>query len=1080
MTFCLRGYIHAFLLLLVLLASARADDAPTNPEPSTPDEPRILRDGFESNRPSWREEATDATVLLRAHDRTQELAHEGRFSERFLFEADHGSGIHYSYKLPPSPLSADLSATLYVRSNRTGAQLFARVILPEDIDPNTGQPTALLIPGTSLTRTNHWERLEVAGLPLTVERQAWVVRQDTGRPVSVRGAYLDSLVINLYEGAAPTEIELDELAVGPLRPMPESEKPRLVRPASSTPPSEITEPPRTDPPPAAAATAGSGRVQVVGSVLQRDGKDWFPRIIAAPGADIEQLRRAGPDVLAIDPTLDPAELTKALELGYLLMPRIPLAADSDPQAALSFPLKDSVAFWDLGTDLGGHHDLGYREAEIDRVRQAIRSLHALPPNLSRLSEGTVSGMFPQFALFGQSLDLIGVRADDACTSTEPMSTFHYLEQRRMLTATKNPTALFLAWVPASAPRVLQSAIWGEDVPPSWGWPQIQPEQIRLYTYAALSAGYRGIGFRAFADLSQPSGLDRLYEMTLLIAEIELLETIFARAHDPILKLPTFPPDPKIKLQYKSSGQAGGLSGLGRSNGQVKDEQKEREPLKTTRASVIDLPDGRSKLLVVADFAAGAQVMPSLMAQRELNILVPAAVSAQAFEITLGGVTPLTTRGDTGGRRIVLPVFNTTALILLTPDLSLVEPLRAQIQALAPRAVDIAIKQAELQLQETETIHALLTQQGRPVRQGDDLILKAKNELQKARDYQARLEFDYAWSFARSVGQALRSVRRAHWEHAMRLYTYALRIREKTDGLPPQPVKVMAKADGQGEQAVEQTRWRQPAVIVNAVECPPLLAWQSLPHFYQSWLPAIAPNGPPFGPNLMSNGHFEVSPQALREAGWKDESYATEGVTASVSLSQNDGYMPKTTALKFKVLPNLDLSDLDKSKFVTPEGKPDENAYFEALRQKADKTSVPYLDHPAAAVRTPPVSVKANHLVRIRVLVKMPRQIVPGAGGLIVRDSLGGQRLQVKVTGGVRDWSEVVIFRRVPADTELSVLLGMAGYGIAFFDQLRIDVLGDVSNPASSPALPNPSPLARQPLPRRTAVQPPLPPVRPRR
>ncbi len=156
---CGRGWIRAILVLLVTTGPLRAaqDD----------DNPQILRDGFESTRPSWTEEGTDATfVILRTHDRTNEVAHEGRYSERFVFEAGPGSGIHYRYTLPPSALSPTLKATLYVRSNRPGAQIFARVILPEAIDPDTGKPTPLLIAGTSLSAPDHWERLEITGLPL--------------------------------------------------------------------------------------------------------------------------------------------------------------------------------------------------------------------------------------------------------------------------------------------------------------------------------------------------------------------------------------------------------------------------------------------------------------------------------------------------------------------------------------------------------------------------------------------------------------------------------------------------------------------------------------------------------------------------------------------------------------------------------------------------------------------------------------------------------------------------------------------------------------------------------------------------
>jgi hypothetical protein len=129
----------------------------------------------------------------------------------------------------------------------------------------------------------------------------------------------------------------------------------------------------------------------------------------------------------------------------------------------------------------------------------------------------------------------------------------------------------------------------------------------------------------------------------------------------------------------------------------------------------------------------------------------------------------------------------------------------------------------------------------------------------------------------------------------------------------------------------------------------------------------------------------------------------------------------------------------------------------------------FLDHPAAAVQSPPVAVKGRQLVRIRVLVKMPpkrprgangkyvRELPLGAGGLIVRDSLGGETLQYRTTAALPDWSEVTLLRRVPTDGELTVTLGLAGFGTAYFDDLRIEPLetlrGELAGPRTAPAPP---------------------------
>ena len=103
----------------------------------------------------------------------------------------------------------------------------------------------------------------------------------------------------------------------------------------------------------------------------------------------------------------------------------------------------------------------------------------------------------------------------------------------------------------------------------------------------------------------------------------------------------------------------------------------------------------------------------------------------------------------------------------------------------------------------------------------------------------------------------------------------------------------------------------------------------------------------------------------------------------------------------------------------------------------------FLETPAAAVQSPPIPVKASQMVRIRVRLLLPQRMPAGGGGLIVRDSLGGELLQFRSTDPIPDWTELTLYRRAPADGDLVVTLGLAGIGTASFDDLRIDVLGSV-------------------------------------
>ena len=77
-------------------------------------------------------------------------------------------------------------------------------------------------------------------------------------------------------------------------------------------------------------------------------------------------------------------------------------------------------------------------------------------------------------------------------------------------------------------------------------PPVQPEQLRLMTYLALSAGYRGLGFLGDADLTGNDGPGRALwiEMSFLNLEIDLCEQILAEndTSDPLVhRLRSRPP-----------------------------------------------------------------------------------------------------------------------------------------------------------------------------------------------------------------------------------------------------------------------------------------------------------------------------------------------------------------------------------------------------------------------------------------------------------------------------------------------------------------------------------------------------------
>lgn len=965
-----------------------------------------LRDGFETGQTSWRLEETDTTVRLQ-HDRSDRAAREGRTSERFRLNAGAGSSFYVSYPLPKVRVEDDPRVSLFVRSNRSGMQLLGRVVLPADVDPENNQPTFVTIVGTMYESPERWRRLELTDIAAAVDEQARVIRAATNRPVSLEGAYLERLVVNLYGGPGDTEVFLDDLTVEPV-PLDAEIAP------SPTPAPDAPEGPAPDMaglddgPPDHDGPATGQRVELIRNRLKKDGQDWFFTSIEAPGADIDALRAAGFDVLEVRLDTDPEILRRAVAAGFMLMPRLearpgdpdgPLDGSRALSAASSFPEKDAVAFWNLGESLGLDRDLATRKAERDRIRKISSELRRSREGFSRLSTGLVFGMFPDYARSPQNLDMIGTIPSGWGTVEEMVFAIRSLTTRRNLAIRGNAEQLFWSRVDIAPHETARLSIWGDDAPPAWGEPRIQPEQVRLYTYMALAAGYRGISYRADAELTRPSGRPMLLEMALLNEEIDLFEPLLARGPESIDMLDTFPPEP---TQEASPG------GLG---GRRPERKAETGPHPFIKAASLTTRDRRGVLLVVAEFTGQGQFQPGQMAMNDLTIIVPAQESATAWEISPGGVKPLTRSTVPGGLKVVLPVFDTTALVLVTTDIALVRALEDAISRVRPRAVQMAIEQARLKYQWTAEINARLALLGQKAKDAEDLIHHSSEAIKLAQEKLDDMDYESAWSEARRASRPLRLLMRAQWDQSFLEMTRAIKYRRGD----PDDRQVRA-----ARLAKREIKPRIPLLQNTPVTCPTLLSFNTLEQHLE-WVAQIRDGY--FGANLLPSGSFE-EPDTLETAGWSERGHRFEGVATSVR-SVEGGVDGSRRAIRLAAGP--------------------------AVKGGIDDLP-PLLDQPAVAVVSPPIAVEARQFLRISVLVRIPRMMTPGGGGVIIRDSIGGEPLQFRTTNSLYDWHEVVLFRRVASNEPLTITLGLAGYGSVFFDDLRVQRLED---PSTSPARPSP-------------------------
>ena len=949
----------------------------------------ILRDGFETDRVTWRQEATDAAIRLIAHDRSDRAAHEGKLSEHFEFEAGPGSALYYSYATPKVPIRPALQVSLFVRSNRVGVALSGRVILPNDFDAETKQPTFLTIAGTVYEESDRWRKLEITDFPVAVERQARILRASSKRPVKIEGAYLERIIVNIHGGQGENEVFLDDLTISPV-------------------PADEVAGGRDDGPLVEEADQGAvaprqnaeSIVTLPRNRLKKEGRDWVPTIIDAPGADIKMLRDAGFDVLATPREADPLRVQNAVDNGMMLMPKLDV---NDPESPLdgpsalalirNFPHRQSVAFWNLGDDLGATPDLEDRKAELKRVREVISAIRKTSTDSSILTTGTIASLWAQYGRVPQNLDLLGASPTMWGTSAETALTLRYLAARRDLTLRGNAEALHWAVIPCKPYLQARQAVWGDDPPPDSGDPQILPEQVRLFTYAALASGYRAFQFNADAQLTRPRGQPMLTELAFLNEELDLVQSVIAQGSDPEL-YPTYYPDPPAVPVSASQ------------NLRQVQRNPEAPPHPSIKVASIKTTDRRGTLLVVADYGGGSQYVPGQLAANDVVLVVPANQAAQAYEISPGGIIALERQQGPGGLKITLPLFDVTALVLVTSDTALIDKLEAAIARVRPRAVQMAIEQAQRRLEMASEVNAKLTIEGHPTKTGAELLEQSGKIIKSARERLEDADYAIAWSEARRALRPLRILMRAHWDDAFKATLKAVRVGR---GQPEDPPKV--------KPGTRPPKEALPPVIVTGVSCPPLLSYNTLPQQYM-WIEYI--RSAQFGPTLVDGGDFSDL-KTLTDHGWNlNAGHDFEGISSKVEIDTIQAEH-ESGVLKLSV---------DAEVKGTIDDLP------------------PVLEQPVAAVETAPITpeipILPGQFVRITVQVKMPRPVSDGIGGLIIRDSWGGEPMQFAFCSLLTDWREIVLFRRCPGPEPLTITLGLAGYGAVYFDELKVERIEDPS------------------------------------
>src|SRR5262249_30292254 len=150
----------------------------------------------------------------------------------------------------------------------------------------------------------------------------------------------------------------------------------------------------------------------------------------------------------------PALLRQAVELGFLLIPSLPVVpGDRQPipqsvvgQEVSRFSETNNVLFWDLGNSLVSEQAVNVTKA-VQMVREAVPG---------RPIEGDI---WDGFLAYSRSLNLIGVHRWPLMTGLELSAYQRWLNQRRLLAS---PGTYLWTWIQTQTPEFFTQLLYNQS------------------------------------------------------------------------------------------------------------------------------------------------------------------------------------------------------------------------------------------------------------------------------------------------------------------------------------------------------------------------------------------------------------------------------------------------------------------------------------------------------------------------------------------------------------------------------------------------------------------------------------------
>ena len=710
-------------------------------------------DPCDSPRTSWETTHHPHKVRITRHERDGYEYYSGTAAEAIRFESDGEASVRISHPLDhASRVIDEFTAKVWYRSNRSGATFVVRVVLPHQIDPQTGKPVGFDVRGDVYTSVARWQQLVCRTGDSAVERQLRLVRSRLarllqGQPVDVSDMHVTEVALIVPADRGPSELLIDEFKCGPIVRL--DDVGNDIRPVAATSRQE-----RPDPP-----------IRIETNRILAHGKPIFGRIFPYHGENLDSLSELGANIVWIERYDNQILIEQLAERGMWSMaapPRTDAGADSSSAEVGLMPIPasaSSVAFWNVGTRVPVSQ-LRNVERWIDQIRDADRAYSRPRP--------VVADVVDEERRFSRHLSLLGSSRHVLHTTVSPLDYRDYLEHKLRLGLPGRVKWTLIQTEPADGNVVTRSTSDDKAV-------FVEAEQIWLQAWTAVSVGHKSIGFWRSPnspplDEGSPETIETRLALSLLNEQIDLLEPWLASGK----VVGSVPVSVKLKQSPDLGRRAYGALNAATSRPEQRAllAQRDRELLRADRvqrevhAAVVDSTYG--KLVIPVWYEDGAQFQPGQMAAQDVSLLVrQAGTFSRPWQVTTTSVKSLEYEVVAGGMLVKLPAIDQQAFIVITTDMRLEENLMQRIRMIRKRCGSLWVALARAKQERVAATHAQIERTGAPrIPDAHQLISSAAQMTEQAQKQLDAEQYDQAERYSRLALQQLRQLQRAHWENAV--------------------------------------------------------------------------------------------------------------------------------------------------------------------------------------------------------------------------------------------------------------------------------------------------------------------------